>query len=260
MQTTDGKIVYLLPANMQTPTSAAVLPLRQTIHQSLSSSPISTPLISRSFSEPPNDLNQIELLAPSNVSLPSNFAAVAADPLDCSNTSTTMSTHHQAMQPASFAISHSSVREHPYSLTRRALSQDSLHSMPSSSLPSTPTPPVESTSTEQKIREMEELEAKISNYKNVVEKYERLAEDATSAAIDERKIQLRKMEEQLRQREQKAKNKLANAINVMDESQVIQENVPILATPQGNQEQLSNLDVVQKPRTAGKATCLSHKF
>ena len=191
MQTTDGKIVYLLRANIQTLPSAAVLPLRKTTQQALSSSALSTPLISRSYSEPRDDQNQAELLS----------------------------------RP--------------------------LHLVPSS-LPSTPTPSSELISTERKIREVEELEAKISNYKNVVEKYERLAEDATSAAIDERKTQLRKMEQQLRQREHNAKSKLANAINVMEESQVIQENVPVVATPQENQEQLNAMEVIQTPRTAGK--------
>ena len=53
----------------------------------------------------------------------------------------------------------------------------------------------------QKINEVEALEAKLSTYQNVVEKYEKLAEDATTAAIDERKSQLRILEEQLRKRE-----------------------------------------------------------
>ena len=199
MQTTDGKIVYLLRANIQTLPSAAVLPLRKTTQQALSSSALSTPLISRSYSEPRDDQNQAELLS----------------------------------RP--------------------------LHLVPSS-LPSTPTPSSELISTERKIREVEELEAKISNYKNVVEKYERLAEDATSAAIDERKTQLRKMEQQLRQREQSAKSKLANAINVMEESQVNQESMPVVATPQDNQEHLNTMEVEQTPRTAGKMSCFEYNI
>ena len=198
MQTTDGKIVYLLRTNIQTLPSAAVLPIRKTAQQVLSSSPLSAPLIARSYSEPRDDQNQVDLL-----SRPLNLVP--------------------------------------------------------SSLPSTQSSS-ELLSTDRKIKEVEELEAKISNYKNVVEKYERLAEDATSAAIDERKTQLRKMEQQLRQREQNAKSKLANAINVMEESQTIQENVPVVATPQENQEHLNTMEVEQTPRTAGKMSCFKYNI
>ena len=85
-------------------------------------------------------------------------------------------------------------------------------------------------SDQQKIKEVEALEAKLSNYQNVVEKYEKLAEDATTAAIDERKTQLRILEKQLRKREQNAKNKLANAINVIEDSQVIEDTICAIAT------------------------------
>ena len=80
-----------------------------------------------------------------------------------------------------------------------------------------------------RLREVEALEAKISSYQNVVEKYEKLAEDATTAAIVERKAQLRKLETQLRKREQEAKNKLATAINVIEESQMIDNVIPVIS-------------------------------
>ena len=66
-----------------------------------------------------------------------------------------------------------------------------------------------SSTDQKKIEEVEALEAKISSYQHVVEKYEKLAEDATTAAIDERKSQLRILEEQLRKREKSAKAKMA---------------------------------------------------
>jgi hypothetical protein len=79
------------------------------------------------------------------------------------------------------------------------------------------------------LRQVEALQAKISSYQNVVEKYEKLAEDATTAAIVERKAQLRKLETQLRKREQEAKNKLATAINVIEESQMIDNVIPVIS-------------------------------
>ena len=218
MQTTDGKIVYLLPSTMiQTPPAEVSLPSRQKTQQYLpSTTPLQIPIVTRLLSEPPS----------------SNSNAV--DP-------------SLSQDNASFPRNHQSLIEQSYSMTRRVSSHDPLE------LPTTHTPSNLSSTEQQKLREVEALEAKLSNYQNVVEKYEKLAEDATTAAIDERKIQLRKLEEQLRKREQKAKNKLANAINVMEESQAIQDTIPAIATPQGSHDEVYNMDRVQTPGTAGIA-------
>ena len=104
----------------------------------------------------------------------------------------------------------------------------------------------------QKLREVEALEVKLSSYQNVVEKYEKLAEDATTAAIDERKAQLKKLEEQLWKREQKAKNKLANAINVMEESQTIESTIPMITSQPLNQDDVQSLGMVVAQMSDGK--------
>ena len=106
-------------------------------------------------------------------------------------------------------------------------------------------------SDQQKVKEVEALEAKLSNYQNVVEKYEKLAEDATTAAIDERKTQLRILEEQLRKREQTAKNKLANAINVIEDSQVIENTICAIATEQADSENKIDTAANNMRRTKG---------
>ena len=106
-------------------------------------------------------------------------------------------------------------------------------------------------SDQQKVKEVEALEAKLSNYQNVVEKYEKLAEDATTAAIDERKTQLRILEEQLRKREQTAKNKLANAINVIEDSQVIENTICAIATEQVDSENEIDTAANKMRRTKG---------
>ena len=98
-------------------------------------------------------------------------------------------------------------------------------------------------SDQQKINEVEALEAKLSTYQNVVEKYEKLAEDATTAAIDERKSQLRILEEQLRKREQNAKNKLANAINVIEDSQAIENTISAIVTEEIDSENERRLNM-----------------
>ena len=105
---------------------------------------------------------------------------------------------------------------------------------------------------EQKLREVEALEVKLSSYQNVVEKYEKLAEDATTAAIDERKAQLKKLEEQLWKREQQAKNKLANAINVMEESQTIESTIPMITSQPLNQDDVQSLGMVVAQISEGK--------
>ena len=118
----------------------------------------------------------------------------------------------------------------------------------------------------QKINEVEALEAKLSTYQNVVEKYEKLAEDATTAAIDERKSQLRILEEQLRKREQNAKNKLANAINVIEDSQAIENTISAIVTEEIDSENERSLNVsdnnvsqgiVKNSSTLCKFKCMS---
>ena len=111
----------------------------------------------------------------------------------------------------------------------------------------------------QKINEVEALEAKLSTYQNVVEKYEKLAEDATTAAIDERKSQLRILEEQLRKREQNAKNKLANAINVIEDSQAIENTISAIVTEEIDSENERSLNMSDNNMSQGIAKISSTK-
>ena len=117
---------------------------------------------------------------------------------------------------------------------------------PSGASPSTPTAAVNwgaTHSTEEQL--LEELEADISTKRYMIEKYEKLAEDANAASIEMRKAKLKKEEEELKQREQKAKNKLARAIKVMEENEDI---APVILppTPQSNAEQTPRTGLFKK--------------
>ena len=109
-----------------------------------------------------------------------------------------------------------------------------------------------SSSDEHKIKEVEALEAKLSSYQNVVEKYEKLAEDATTAAIDERKSQLLILEEQLRKREQSAKHKLANAMNVMEDSHAMEDSISSLVTKELDSEHEIPININEVNSIEGK--------
>ena len=62
--------------------------------------------------------------------------------------------------------------------------------------------------------------AKILSYKKKVLEFEKLAEDATKAALEEQTSCLLQMEEELKEREMKAKEKLASAVQVLEQSQL----------------------------------------
>ena len=227
MQAADGKIVYLLPSTMMnTPPGAVSLPSQPKTQQYLSSTmPLQTPVIKVLPSEPPASLSNVDDSSPSE------------DP-----------------QPLSLTVNHPSIIEQSYALSRRVSSQDTLE-LPM--LKTTTCPSNLSNKEQQKLREVEVLEAKLSTYQNVVEKYEKLAEEATTAAIDERRTQLRKLVEQLQKREQNAKAKLANAINVMEENQVIEDPIPVASASQGNNAQDHRIGGIRATKSAGNS-CVTY--
>ena len=63
---------------------------------------------------------------------------------------------------------------------------------------------------------------------------------------------MRKLEEQLWKREQTAKNKLANAINVMEESQAIENTIPVITSQPLNQHDVQAMDMVVAQVSEGK--------
>ena len=114
-----------------------------------------------------------------------------------------------------------------------------------------------SSTDQKKMKEVEALEAKISSYQHVVEKYEKLAEDATTAAIDERKSQLRILEEQLRKREKSAKNRLANAMNAIEESQTIEDTISAFVTEDLDPQHDTRMDITEmNPHRGMTRICL----
>ena len=67
-----------------------------------------------------------------------------------------------------------------------------------------------------KERELKSKEAQLQNYHEQVIKVEKLAEDATRIALEEKELKLRKLAEELKAREAMAKQKLANAMQTME--------------------------------------------
>ena len=67
-----------------------------------------------------------------------------------------------------------------------------------------------------KERELKSKEAQLQNYHEQVIKVEKLAEDATRIALEEKELKLRKLAEELKAREAMAKQKLANAMQSME--------------------------------------------
>ena len=67
-----------------------------------------------------------------------------------------------------------------------------------------------------KERQLAMREARLREYQERVLRYERLAEDATRVALQEKEMRLRKFAEELRDREIQAKRKLANAVQSLE--------------------------------------------
>ena len=65
-------------------------------------------------------------------------------------------------------------------------------------------------------KELIQREAQLKAYQEQVIKVEKLAEDATRIALEEKEMRLRKLAEELRNREAIAKEKLANAVQSME--------------------------------------------
>ena len=249
MQSSRGKIVYLLPSKMIQPQSSKdalislhkpqqYLPLPATTSVSVRSK-----LISETTS---SDTNASKVQVPLLSNSPSYFSNSSSnpDPLQCKGISSKLQ-----LQSSNAPKSHPPLIRRPRSARIGSSSQDYLNVpiFPASTKPSNL-----SDIEHQKLREVKVLEAKISSYQNVVEKYEKLAEDATTAAIDERKAQLKILEEQLQKREQNAKNKLANAIIVMEESTTIENTVPLVTTRHEGTVQTNNFKTISSQILDGK--------
>ena len=74
-------------------------------------------------------------------------------------------------------------------------------------------------------------ETRLREYQERVLRYERLAEDATRVALQEKELRLNKLAEELRQREIQARKKLASAV----------ESLELLKSHEGGQPQSPSL-------------------